>query len=129
MTSIRLDRASLRSWRADPTSFIDGALCKPEGGKPHRLLPAERQFLQYAFRTGDDGRLLYPEQAFSAPKKSGKTCFARMHCLTFGSAYPEVVLAANDFDQAQGRVFEAVKRGSSSARPCWRMRRRSTRTE
>jgi hypothetical protein len=71
-------------------------------------------FLEHAFATDASGRLLYPEQVYSCPKKSGKTAFAAMHCLTtallFGGAYPEVTLAANDYDQAQGRVFEAVKR-------------------
>jgi hypothetical protein len=114
MTTIRLDSASLRRWRANPALFAEEVLHDPENGAPYRLLPAERAFLAHAFRTGDDGRLLYPEQVFSAPKKSGKTAFAGMHALTtallFGGHYPEVILAANDFDQAQGRVFEAVKR-------------------
>ena len=70
--------------------------------------------MAHAFRTGDDGRLLYPEQVFSAGKKSGKTTFAALHCLTvvllFGGSYAEGVALANDLEQAQGRVFEQVKR-------------------
>jgi hypothetical protein len=73
-------------------------------------LPAERRFLKYAFKTDRSGKLLYPEQLFSCPKKSGKTAFAALHVLTttllFGGAYPEATLCANDYDQAQGRVFE-----------------------
>ena len=59
-----------------------------------------------------DGRLLYPEQLYARPKKSGKTGFAAMHLLTttllFGGRFAEGYAVANDFEQAQGRVFEAV---------------------
>jgi len=78
------------------------------------LLPSERHFLAHAFKTGPDGRLLYPEQLYSCPKKSGKTAFAAIHTLTtsllFGGCFPEATLCANDFDQSVGRVFEAVRR-------------------
>ncbi len=109
-----LTPASLKRWRATPAAFIEECLCDPETGAPYRLLPAERVFLEHAFRTNGDGRLLYPEQLYSCPKKSGKTAFAALHVLTttllFGGAYPEATLCANDLDQAQGRVFEAIKR-------------------
>jgi hypothetical protein len=114
MSARWLNRASLKRWRANPSTFVEDVLHNPEDGKPYELLPAERAFLDHGFKTGADGRLLYPEQVYSCPKKSGKTAFAAMHCLTtallFGGAFPEVTLAANDYDQAQGRVFEAVKR-------------------
>jgi hypothetical protein len=64
----KLDR-----WRRDHVGFIETVLHDPETGKPYKLLDAELQFLDHAFRTGADGRLLYPEQVFAAPKKSGKT--------------------------------------------------------
>jgi phage terminase large subunit-like protein len=51
---------------------------------------------------------------FSAPKKSGKTGFAALHtltmCLLFGGQYAEGYCVANDLEQAQGRVFLAIKR-------------------
>jgi phage terminase large subunit-like protein len=51
---------------------------------------------------------------FAAPKKSGKTAFAALHLLTttllYGGAYPEATAAANDLEQAQGRVFTAARR-------------------
>jgi phage terminase large subunit-like protein len=94
--------------------FVEQVLHDPETGEPYNLLPAEKRFLAVAFKTGADGRLLYPEQVYSCPKKSGKTAFAALHVLTtallFGGSYPEATLCANDYDQAQGRVFEAVKR-------------------
>jgi hypothetical protein len=78
------------------------------------LLEAERAFLAHAFKTGVDGRLLYSDQVYAAPKKSGKTGFAAMHALTllllFGGAYSEAVCCANDLEQAQGRVYLAIRR-------------------
>jgi hypothetical protein len=114
VTEQHLDAATLARWRRAPASFIEQVLVCPETGKPYKLLPAERRFLKLAFKTGRGGRLLYPEQVYAAPKKSGKTAFAAMHTLTmtllFGGAYPEAVCCANDFEQAAGRVFETIKR-------------------
>jgi phage terminase large subunit-like protein len=99
---------------ADPTTFIEEQLVDPETGAPFHLLPAERAFLAHAFKRGDDGRLLYPEQCFSAPKKSGKSVFGALHLLTtvllFGGRYGEGNACANDLEQAQGRVFEMCRR-------------------
>jgi phage terminase large subunit-like protein len=112
--SAQLTPTRLNRWRAAPVTFIEEVLHDPESGEPYKLLPAERRFLKYAFKTDRHGRLLYPEQLYACPKKSGKTAFAALHALTtallFGGHFPEVICAANDFDQAQGRVFEAIKR-------------------
>jgi hypothetical protein len=63
-------------WRANPIVFIQQVLINPETTKPFVLLEAERAFLRHAFTIGPDGRLLYPEQVYACPKKSGKTTFA-----------------------------------------------------
>jgi phage terminase large subunit-like protein len=101
-------------WRADPVAFIEQVLFDPETGRPFKLLPAQRLFLAYAFLTGDDGRLLYPEQVLAAPKKSGKTGFAALYLLTiillFGSKFAEGYALANDLEQAQSRVYQAIRR-------------------
>jgi hypothetical protein len=106
--------ATLARWRTNPIAFIEQVLVDPETGRPFVLLDAERQFLEHAFRLGADGRLLYPEQVFGAPKKSGKTGFAALHTLTtillFGSTYAEGYALANDQEQAQSRVFQAIRR-------------------
>jgi hypothetical protein len=106
--------AALERWRSAPAAFIEEVLHDPETGQPYRLLSAERTFLDYAFRTGDDGKLLYPEQVYSAGKKSGKTTFAALHVLTtvllFGGRHPEAICAANDLEQSVGRVFEAIRK-------------------
>jgi len=58
--------------------------------------------------------LRYPEQVYACPKKSGKTTFGAIHALTttllFGGSYPEATICANDQEQAQGRVFEMLRR-------------------
>ena len=59
----------LDRWRSNPISFIETVLHDPETKKPFKLLPAERAFLEHAFKRDDDGRLLYPEQIYSCPKK------------------------------------------------------------
>ena len=101
-------------WRANPIEFIETVLCDPETGQPFVLLDAEREFLAHSFTLAADGRLLYPEQVFGAIKKSGKTGFAALHMLTtmllFGGSFAEGYVLANDFEQASGRVFQAIKR-------------------
>ena len=103
-----LTLSALARWRADPISFVETVLVNPETKRPFVLLEAERAFLAHAFRLNDNGKLLYPEQVYSCPKKSGKTTFAALHVLTltllFGGAYPE----ANALRQRPG----------AGARPC-----------
>src|ERR1700745_1402316 len=104
MSEQQLTPAALASWRNSPALFIESVLVNPETGKPFELLPAERTFLEHAFKTGESGKLLYPELLYSCPKKSGKTTFAALCTLTVilifgGSLYPEATLAANDQDQ------------------------------
>ncbi|HUY25908.1 MAG TPA: terminase TerL endonuclease subunit [Candidatus Binataceae bacterium] len=86
----------------------------PESGRPFELYAAQERFLREAFTPTDDGRLPYPEAIFSCPKKSGKTATAAMATLfvivALGGPYAEGYCVANDFDQAQGRVFQAIGR-------------------
>ena len=109
-----LERSALDRWRADPTAFIRDVLRDPETGRPFELFDAQRQFLGPAFTRKDDGRLLYPEQVFGAIKKTGKSMTAAMHMLTMtlvhGGRFAEGYAVANDLEQAQGRVFQAVRR-------------------
>jgi phage terminase large subunit-like protein len=109
-----LDISTLVRWQRQPLTFISEILRDPETSKPFVLLDAERAFLEHAYQIDDDGRLIYPEQLYGAPKKSGKTGFAAMHLLTttlvFGGRFAEGYAIANDLEQAQGRVFQAVRR-------------------
>ena len=101
-------------WQANPVGFIQQVLINPETKRPFVLLDAERLFLAHAFATGADGRLLYPEQIYACPKKSGKTTFAAIYVITlvllYGGPYPEAICAANDYEQSVGRVFAAIRR-------------------
>src|SRR5258708_35499275 len=98
----------------DPVAFIERTLVNPEDGRPFVLTDAERLFLRHAFLLTADGRLRYPELMFSGPKKSGKTAFAAMCQLyvvvVLGGRFAEGFCAANDFEQSQGRVFQAAAR-------------------
>jgi hypothetical protein len=109
-----ISQTTFKRWQCNPADFVEEALIDPEIGKPFRLLAAERTFLDYAYRLDADGRLLFPEQVYAAPKKSGKTAFAAIHTLTtvllFGGKYAEGYAVANDLEQAQGRVYQAVRR-------------------
>ena len=104
----------LQRWRNQPVKFIEQHLYDPETRKPFVLFDAERTFLKFAFALGPDGRLKYPDQLFSAPKKSGKTGFGALHLLTtillFGSRHAEGYSVANDLEQASSRVFEMCRR-------------------
>jgi phage terminase large subunit-like protein len=101
-------------WRRDPIAFISTVLRDPENRKPFVLSDAERRFFSLAFVLDDNGRLKYPEQCFGAIKKSGKSTAAAVEMLVlvllFGGRFAEGYCVANDFEQAQSRVFMMVRR-------------------
>ncbi len=109
-----LEAAALQRWRQRPIEFIEKVLRDPETGLPFQLFNAERDFFERAWQRNSNGRLVYPEQCFGAPKKTGKTGMAAAHMLTticlFGGRYGEGYAIANDLEQAQGRVFQACRR-------------------
>src|SRR5258708_19445018 len=98
----------------DAATFIESTLVNPETGDYFVLTDVERAFLRYAFELTPDGRLAHPELLFSAPKKSGKTGFAAMILIyvvvALGGPFAEGIVAANDYEQARSRVFEAAAR-------------------
>jgi phage terminase large subunit-like protein len=109
-----LEDGALSRWRQQPISFIADVLRNPEDGAPFQLLDAQREFFAHAWTRDEAGRLVYPEQCFGAIKKTGKTATAAMHLLTttllYGGRFAEGYAVANDLEQAQGRVFQAVRR-------------------
>ena len=109
-----ISKTMLARWRANPIGFIQQVLIDPETKKPFVLLDAERAFLRHAFAIGPNSRLLYPEQVYACPKKSGKTTFAAIFVITivllYGGAYAQAICAANDRDQSVERVFAMIKR-------------------
>jgi phage terminase large subunit-like protein len=106
--------ANIARWRVDPAAFIEELLVNSATGRPFRLTDAQRRFLAHAFELREDGRMRYPELLFSAPKKSGKSGLAAMITLyvivVLGGRFGEAYCVANDFEQAQGRVFQAIRR-------------------
>jgi phage terminase large subunit-like protein len=111
---MKITEDSLEQWRQAPDKFIECHLINPQTNKPFVLLDAEKDFLKHALRLTPDGRLLYHELLYGCPKKSGKTEFSGMLMTTilllFGGRYAEAYVVANDLEQAQARVFEAVRR-------------------
>ena len=92
-----LSTSALARWRAHPASFIEQVLRDPETGKPFKLLPAERAFLKHAFKTDDEGRLIYPEQIYSCPEEVRQVGLQRdAWCssprLLFGGRFAEAYL-------------------------------------
>ena len=82
---------SLQRWRANPTAFVEEVLIDPATNQPFVLLPAEREFLRHCFKTGANGKLLYPELLYAAPKKSGKTTFAAIIVITIVTLFGESI--------------------------------------
>jgi hypothetical protein len=109
-----LDHSALARWQREPVTFIEQVLRDPETGRPFTLMDWQREFFAHAYQTTGDGRLRYPEQLAACPKKTGKTATAAMHLLTttliYGGRFAEGYAIANDLEQAQGRVFQAVRR-------------------
>ena len=101
-------------WRRSPEAFVGEVLINPETGNPFELYPAEERFLSEGLTLTPEGRLPFPELVFSGPKKTGKTGFAAMAMIyvvvVLGGPYAEGYCVANDFEQAQGRVFQAICR-------------------
>src|SRR4249919_3874687 len=107
--------STMQRWRDDPLSFVTEVLHDPETNAPFVLLPAEIAFMRHAFALDDDGRLKFPEQCYSAPKKSGKTTLAALVVLTMvllrsEGRFNEGYCVANDFEQAASRTFTVIKR-------------------
>ena len=110
----QIDPRTLARYRTDPAAFIEECLRSPYDGKPYKLVEAERQFINFAFRLDEEGKLLFPLLVYSAIKKSRKTELAALltHTLIclFGGKFAEAFIVANDREQAINRCFTACCR-------------------
>ncbi len=101
-------------WKRDPIAFVAEVLRDPETGRPFVLYEAQERFLRKALTPTAEGKLPFPELLYSCPKKSGKTATAAMAVIyvvvVLGGPYAEGIVCANDFEQAQSRVFQAIAR-------------------
>lgn len=109
-----MNNPNLARWRRDPVEFIRNVLINPETGRAFQLYPQQERFLREAFTPREDGTLPYPEIVYSTGKKGGKSTFAAMVTIyvivALGGPYAEAYCVANDFEQAQGRVYQAIVR-------------------
>jgi len=83
----------------------------PETGAPMVLAEYQKRLLQYIFPTGFD-RLPFTTVLWSELKKSGKSAFAAAVCRWWAEAqeaYNELYCCANDFEQASGRNYAAIR--------------------
>ena len=62
----------LDRWRSNPISFIETVLYDPETKKPFKLLPAERAFLEHAFKRDDTAACYTRSSSTAAPRKVGR---------------------------------------------------------
>lgn len=103
------ERLARYAW--DPAAFIDDHIRQSEHGKPFRLAPHQREVLRLAFRLAPDGNFANETVIWSEPKKSGKTAVAAALVLWYAytqDAPNEVIVVANDLEQAIGRVFRTM---------------------
>lgn len=106
-------KRNINRYTTDPVSFIDRLVKKSELGKPFRLMPHQREILRLAFQFDADGRLPWDTIIYSCPKKSGKTTENAALTLWWALTQEsdnEILICANDFDQAQARVFKTITR-------------------
>jgi phage terminase large subunit-like protein len=106
-----MTREQLRCYALSPIPFIDDLVGRNESGETFRLLPHQRAVLRLAFTFDDQGRLRYDTYLYSCPKKSGKTTINAAITLWWAftqEAPNELLVVANDYEQAQSRVFSAI---------------------
>jgi phage terminase large subunit-like protein len=101
---------SLGRYVHDPIAFTDDLITKNEKGQPWRLSEYQRRVLRLAFTWDADGHLAFRLLVWSEPKKSGKTFVAACLGLWWSFVTPssEVIVCANDYEQAVGRVFRTM---------------------
>ena len=78
---------------------------------PIRLREHQKRILRHIFTKDDEGRFPYDTVVYSCPKKSGKTLMGALAGLWFALTQEppnEIYVCANDFEQAQARVFSKI---------------------
>lgn len=105
-----------------------------EPGVPIDLLPHQEALLRLFGQPRADGSP-WGTQIYSTVKKSGKTTIAALLARFDAETGPpgrELYLAANDREQAQNRVFQAIRQSiefDGTARPRWNITQRELRFE
>ena len=93
-----------------PVEFIDRIIKFDEKGEPFSLQPYQRRVLEMALRRDPSGELVFRLVVLAEPKKSGKTFIAACLVLWWACTrhHTEIILVANDEEQATGRVFKTA---------------------
>ena len=101
---------SLGRYVHDPIAFTDDLIPKNEKGQRWTLSAYQRRVLRLVFAWDAEGRLGHRLLVWSEPKKSGKTFIAAVLTLwwAYTNAHTEVIVVANDYEQAAGRVFKTI---------------------
>ena len=115
MIDVALDSTTLHRWRSDPLSFVEEVLHDPETGKPFSCWRPSVSSCGAPSRSMATVACCYPELVYGAPKKSGKTTLAALIVLVMvllrnDGRFAEAYCVANDFEQAQSRVFAVIRR-------------------
>jgi phage terminase large subunit-like protein len=84
-----------------------------DDNEPIQFLSHQRKILGKALALDQHGKLKYQTVVYSCPKKSGKTTVNA--CVVGWFAYEvapgtEIIIAANDLEQSQGRVYRQFKK-------------------
>ena len=101
---------NLERYAHDPVAFIDRFVTRNEKGLPWRLSAYQRRVLALAFTWSAAGDLGLRLLLWAEPKKSGKTFIAGLLGLwwAFTNTSTEIIIAANDAEQAASRVFRTM---------------------
>jgi phage terminase large subunit-like protein len=105
-----LTKAKLDQYRRDVVRFAEEQFYLPKTGKPIRLAKHQKKILR-ACLTPIRGKMPYSTIVYSCPKKSGKTTIGALVALWWALSqepYNEIILCANDEEQAKSRVFKMV---------------------
>ncbi len=127
-----MERAAQRA-RDDIVSWAERYFYIAEPLGPIQLAPHQRALLRLIEARLPNGRHQYSTAVYATPKKSGKTTTAAVvarYRAEFGGPRQEIVCAANDLEQAQGRVFQAIRHSielSPDGRRTWRTGERELR--
>lgn len=96
----------------DIVEWAESEYILAETGAPIQLEEHQKRILREITKRDKQGRLIYQTVVYSAPKKSGKTEIAALLTLYWAlflcKSYGEIYCCANDLEQAQSRVFNAV---------------------
>jgi phage terminase large subunit-like protein len=98
----------LARYATDPVAFTNDLIRVNERGHPFRLIDYQRELDDAAFVFDEEGRLAWDTFLAASLKKTAKTFDSARRLLWWGftqEAPNEILILANDQEQAQSRVF------------------------